>query len=131
MIEYIDQYGNIKGVYPTDSVNDVKEIVKEVEEYKLSIYPNGYDEKLPDSGRAYLIFGDDKEAWDEYTSREWKFCLKEYDNYLISTHESRNFYRDEFYKRRVTFAKQNDFAPKKGNKSEWFKMKSKDKKVLA
>ena len=128
-MDIIDQFGNIKTFLPTDTVNDVEEFVEPVDErYKLEIYPTGFDPKM-DKG-VYLIFKD-KETWDAYKRKEWYFCEQEYNAFLISPHANREFQRDEFYAKRVTFAKQSNFAAMKGNKKEWVYTPNEEKKVLA
>lgn len=133
MIEYIDPYGNVKGYHLDTPVKVVQEDMKKPADvrYKLSIYPEGYIEKRSDNGEVHLIF-DEKESWDEYKRKEWYFCRKEHDAYLISPHENKIFYRDEFYKKRVLFSKQQNFIPKKGNKKEWIReIVNVDTKILA
>ena len=130
MTDIIDNYGNIKGFTPTNTVNDVKKIVEPVDErYKLDIFPQGFsdDEDLSVS----LIFNDDKKAWDRYKKLEWDFTVQEYNAYLIAPHEARRAARDEFYAKRVLFAKQSNFVPSKGVKDEWVFNPVAEKKVLA
>lgn len=133
MTDYIDAYGNTKVYNPDTHVKVVEDDMKEPvdERYRLSIYPDGYNDKIPDGGVAHLIFDDNKEAWDDYKKKEWFFCQDEYNAYLTSPHDNRKFYRDEFYKKRVTFARQSNFVPNKLHKDEWMQQNEVDDKVLA
>ena len=84
--------------------------------YTVALFPKG--RKVD---KAPAIYFESKEEKENYVVAEGLFCLEVYNDYLSSSYGVREKYQKALDKKRITFAKQNNFAPSKGNKFMWRK----------
>ena len=82
--------------------------------YSIPIYPKGRDiEKHP------KVCFPDKEVKEAYTAKEELFCRDEYNKYLTAHSNSKKEAQKELDNKRILFAKQQNYAPKKSDKFMW------------
>lgn len=68
---------------------------------------------------AKVLFSD-KDSKQKYIKAEYKFCKDAEDAYLAARFiNQREKTKAELYAKRVTFAKQQNYVPKRGNKLVW------------
>lgn len=75
--------------------------------YSICIFPNGIDKNSVE-----LVFNDQLHK-SQYIKQEAMYCRKEFSNYIGEMFDSnkRTEYKNAFYKKRVEFAKKNNFSP--------------------
>jgi hypothetical protein len=82
--------------------------------YSIALFPKGRSvENTP------AVYFPDMETKEKYVEKEVKFCLKAYNKYLTSLPNDRKGACQDFDDKRILFAKQQNYAPKKGNKLMW------------
>jgi hypothetical protein len=75
--------------------------------FSACIFPNGID-----NNSVELHFNDQQHK-DYYVKQEYTYCKKEYSLYLgemFNSNERKKF-KEQFHKKRVEFAKKNNFEP--------------------
>lgn len=87
--------------------------------HSIFLSPQGRDKET----RPKIIFHS-KEIKENYITSEGRFCMKEYDSYLTSNPSSRKKAQKDLDRKRIIFARQQDYAPKKGDKFTWVKQSS-------
>ena len=73
-----------------------------------------------------------KEVKEKYIRDEYRFCRAEEDAHNAARYPNqRAATKADLYAKRVTFAKQQNYAPKNGNKFEWVKQLTHDNNQVA
>lgn len=95
-------------------------------QHSIPIYPDG----MVHPDKAPKLFFYSLEQKKEYIHRENRFAKTEIDKYLLTTgKEKREEAKHEMYKKRVLFAKQQDYGPKPGNKKVWVHQRTNDNRI--
>lgn len=84
------------------------------QEYCIPIYPKGRKQE-----RYPSLYFDSKEEKEEYIVKEGQFCMEAQNNYFSANSTTRESYQEDYDLKRVNFAKQQNYAPKKGNGQMW------------
>ena len=87
--------------------------------YKVAIYPRGRKVEKP-----HAIYFPDKETKEAYITKEEKFCRGAYDEYLTAMPNDRKDACQALDDKRILFARQQNYAPKKTDKFMWILQES-------
>lgn len=87
--------------------------------FTTALFPKGRSvEKAPS------LYFKDQDTKDAYIKREEVFARKEYNDYLTSMPNDRKDACQALDNKRILFAKQNNYAPKKSDKFMWILQES-------
>ena len=87
--------------------------------YTLEIFPNKARPPLGKKHQEITILFKDKETKVAYVKAENLFTLDAFNEYLLADANDKKDAQRSLDLKRVTFAKQNNYYPKKGNKFTW------------
>ena len=87
--------------------------------YTLEIFPNKARPPLGKEHREIRIRFKDQETKTAYVKAENLFTLDTFNEYLLADTKDKKATQRALDLKRVTFARQQNYYPKKGNKSIW------------
>ena len=87
--------------------------------YTLALFPKG--RKVDENPSLYFP---DKETKEKYITREEKFCRDAYNEYLTAMPNDRKDACQALDDKRILFARQQNYAPKKTDKFMWILQES-------
>lgn len=87
--------------------------------YSVNLYPKGRNvERYP------KVFFPSIDVKEMYITKEEAFCRNEYNDYLTSNFNNKEKAQKALDNKRILFAKQQNYAPKKNDKFMWVLQKS-------
>lgn len=87
--------------------------------HTLEIYPDKERPPLGETYRKVQIIFKDKDTKVAYCKAENQFTLDSFNDYLTANTTNKKSAQRALDLKRVTFARQNNYIPKKGNKFTW------------
>ena len=88
-------------------------------EYTVEIFPDAPRPALGVEHKEVRLTFKDQETKTKYVKAEGRFVQEEFLNYLTAETRNKKSTQRALDLKRVTFAKQNGYFPKKGNKFIW------------
>ena len=88
-------------------------------DYTLEIFPDKPRPELGEKHQEIRLFFETQEIKSKYVKAEAAFTQEAFNEYLLANTNDKKDAQRNLDLKRITFAKQNNYYPKKGNKFVW------------